>query len=70
MNSGEHAMVKRIAKLWGVAPYRVEVKHVGYNALGLTLDGSPPTEEQVAVVHQDIREVTSKVLAAIRMNVN
>ena len=50
---------RRIAKLWGVPPYRVDVQiDVANRKLIATLDGNPPDKEKKAILEQDVCEST------------
>jgi hypothetical protein len=60
----KRAIIKRISKLWGVAPYRIDVE-IG-STLGVSLDGVPPSQVLVDTLERDITELTDRALA--RMN--
>jgi hypothetical protein len=51
--SPEQFVRKRIAMLWGIAPYRIEVS-IGPDDLRVEVDGKPPTEEQAKILSEDI----------------
>ena len=52
----ESAGRKRLAKLWGVAPYRVEVNLSPAGTVNVTLDGAPLTPGQEEALATDIRK--------------
>lgn len=50
---------RRIAKLWGVPPYRVDVQiDIVNRRLVATLDGNPPDQEKRSILEQDVVEST------------
>ena len=50
---------RRIAKLWGVPPYRVDVRIDLLNyRMEATIDGNPPDQEQRAILERDVQEST------------
>ena len=51
---------KRLAQIWGVAPYRVEISPC-LDGLQIQLDGKDPTNEQMAQWKKDIAEQNSRV---------
>ena len=55
---------KRIAKLWGVPPFRVEVEvDLEHRWLRATLDGQVPDASLLDILEKDVQELTQ---AAIR----
>lgn len=51
--SPEDFVRKRVAMLWKIAPYRIEVS-IGPDDLKVEVDGCPPSEEQVKILSDDI----------------
>lgn len=51
----EFALRKRIAQLWGVSPYRIDVSVPGFH---VRLDGQAPSDEQMQILERDIEAVT------------
>jgi hypothetical protein len=57
---------RRIAKLWGVPPYRVDVRVDLVNLrMEATLDGNPPDQKQRAILEQDVLKSTQSFLRAM-----
>lgn len=50
---------KRLAKLLGIAPYRIDLTIVP-DGVSIEIDGKPATDEQVAVFSQDVEVMLSK----------
>ncbi len=52
---------RRIAKLWGVPPYRVDVEvDVVNQRMRATLDGKDPDPEKKSILEQNAREMARK----------
>lgn len=55
---GQQASRKRLAKLLGVAPFRLDLHFDGKN-LNIALDGAPLPTNHMAVFEADVRRLTS-----------
>jgi len=51
---------KRLAKIWGVAPFRVEVSTDHPEGQLIRVDGRDPTPEQMAVYQKEIASFNSQ----------
>lgn len=49
---------KRLAKLLGIAPYRVDLVLTKGGAIDIKIDGEPASEEQEKVFLKDVSELT------------
>jgi len=62
----ENAVRKRLASLWGVQPYRLEVEVISPEAFKILVDGVAPTQAQLRLLEEDIQKTTQA--ARLRMN--
>ena len=56
---------KRVAKLLGLAPYRVEVVTLPTGELGIQVDGGPVSEEQNKVIFKDAENILRQALSSL-----
>lgn len=64
------ALRKDLAKLWNVAPYRVEVGYVANGELFITVDDREPTQEQCCAFAERASNIAAKKREAARQRKN